>query len=270
MNVTPSQKRQSLVAPNHPDNEHVALVNSQSTQQAGLKQAAPYKLSANELWPDQGLNRMLSKVESFDADDFDEVECLEMLFYLSSRRRDARCLAETAIKTYGSLAKVFQRPSSELHQLVNLDHAMTAMLAIAKSSMKHILSVKISDLQKISSYIALIDYLSLDLREAEQEILRVLYLDNKNKIIKNEEMARGTINTVPLYPKEIAKRALLYCASSIILAHNHLSDDPTPSTDDIRLTVKTKGALSLIDVVLHDHVIIARNDCFSMKNQSII
>ena len=231
---------------------------------------APYSLGTDEPWPDQGLNRILAMVEGFDTNQLSEVECLEMLFYLTSRRQDARQIAEAAIETYGSLAKVFQRPGKELRELLGLDHSMTALLAIAKSSMKYILAPDLSDRRELKSYAALMNYLALDLRGAEQEIFRVIYLDTKCRIIKDEEMARGTVDAVAIYPKEIAKRAVAYCASSVILAHNHLGDDPTPSRNDIEATIQAKGALQLFDVVLHDHVIVARSRCFSLQQQGLI
>ncbi len=267
MNDTNTKECNHLTAS---DGEHLAIINNQAIPLAGFKPMAPYTLGTNEPWPDQGLNRVLATIESINADELNEIDCLEMLFYLSSKRQDARQLAEVAIFTYGSLAKVFQRPSKELRERLGVDHSVTALLAIAKSSMKFILAPEVSDRQELPSYAALMDYLALDLRGAEQEILRVLYLDTKNKIIKDEEMARGTVDTVSIHPKEVAKRALAYCASSVILAHNHLGDDPTPSSDDIKATVQTQGALQLIDVILHDHVVIARKRCFSMQQQGLI
>jgi len=229
-----------------------------------------YKLSADDSWPDQGLNRILAKVESFNTDDFNDTECLEMLIYLSSKRLDARSLAEEAIKMYGSLAKVYQRPGCELRELIGLDHSTTSLLAIAKTSMKRILAPALQDRHEISSFAALMDYVALDLREADGEILRTIYLDAKSMIIRDEEMCRGTFNNVSLYPNEVAKRAMACCASSVVLAHNHLSDDPTPSNVDIKKTKKTKDALQTIDVDLHDHVIVARNNCFSMQQEGLI
>ena len=245
-------------------------VKNQPISLAGAKRMAAYELGANGPWPDQGLNRVLAAIDSFDSGNLSEVECLEMLFYLSSRRPDSRRLAESAMETYGSLAKVFARSGKELRENLGLDHSMTAQLAIWKTTLKYALLKDVPGRKDLSSYAALMDYLTLGMREAEQEILRVIYLDAKNRIIKDEEMARGTVDAVSIYPKEIAKRAMAYCASSIILAHNHLSDDPTPSNTDIQATVKTKGALGLLDIVLHDHVIIARNHCFSMQQQRLI
>jgi len=237
---------------------------------AEKKPKMTYTLGTDTPWPDQGLNRILATIDSFDKSDLSEVDCLEMLFYLSSRRQDSRELAEAAIESYESLAKVFAQPGKELRDNLGLDYAMTAQIAIAKTCLKFVLSDNLSDRKQILSYAALMDYLAFDLREAEQEVLRVIYLDTKNKVIRDEEVARGTVDAVPIYPKEIAKRAMSYCASAVILAHNHLADDPTPTDPDIEATIRTKGALELIDIVLHDHVIVARKRCFSMRQEKRI
>jgi len=227
-------------------------------------------LDGNEFWPDQGLNRLLGLVGSCNTDAFDEVDCLEILFYCGSRRRDARRLAKEAINTYGSLAKVYGRPDWELRERLGLDRLETSLLAITKSNMRYILTPAPLDRQEVASPAALRDYLALDLREAEQETLRVLYLDRKGRIIEDEVMARGTVDAVQTHPREICRQALRYCASSLILAHNHLSDDPTPSRADIDTTSRVRSALQFIDVVLHDHIIIARRSCFSMRAQGIL
>lgn len=270
MNVAMTQEQSHLICPNRPGNVQIAAIKQQTIPLAEEKPTASHSLGTTEPWPDQGLNRILAKVESFSTDELNEVECLEMLFYLTSRRRDARQFAETAIEAYGSLAKVFQRPSKELRELLGMDHAMTALIAIAKSSMKFILAPDLCDRQELKSYAALMNYLALDLRGLEQEAFRVIYLDTKYRIIKDEELARGTVDAVSVYPREVAKRAAAYCASSVILAHNHLGDDPTPSRSDIEATTRIKGALQLFDVALHDHVIVARSHCFSMQQQGLI
>lgn len=269
MNVIAAQERMDLLAgPDYAEGAQLTVINNDAILLNGVEPMAAYTLGSDEPWPDQALNRVITMVEN--TDELNEIECLEMLFYLSSRRRDARRLAEAAIKTYGSLAKVFQRPGRELREILGMDLSMTSLLAITKSSMKYILCPGVPGRRELSSHAALMDYLVLDLREADQEILRVIYLDTKNKVIRDEEMARGTVDTVPISPKEIAKRAIAFCASSVILAHNHLSDDPTPSVADITATNKTKVALQLVDINLHEHVIVARKRCFSMQQQDLI
>lgn len=219
---------------------------------------------------DRNHGHQMLPFDCLNADELNEFECLELLFFLCSKRTDSRLLAEKAIDTYGSLAKIFQRPGRELRETLGLDQSMAGMFAVTKSSMKHILTPDLSPRTEISSNGSLLDYLALDLRQANQEILRIIYLDQKCKIIRDEELCRGTIDTVRFYPREVAKRCLAYSASSIILAHNHLSEDPTPSTADVMATNKIKNALLPLGVTLHDHVIITCQAWFSMQMHSLI
>ena len=97
------------------------------------------------------------------------------------------------------------------------------------------------------------------------EQLRVLYLNNRNQLIADEVPQKGTVNHTPIYPREIAKRALELGATALILVHNHPSGDATPSGDDIEMTQKVKQTLKTLDIKLHDHIIIAGKDVSSFK-----
>src|SRR3546814_15684034 len=87
------------------------------------------------------------------------------------------------------------------------------------------------------------------------EVLRVMYLDRKNQLIADETPWRGTVDHVPLYPREIVRRALMLRASALILAHNHPSGDPSPSQADIAMTRDVPEAAKLFGTVLPDHVL---------------
>ena len=208
-------------------------------------------------------------LRSCNTDEFSEIECLEFLICLSSGRQNARGLAERALETYGCLAKVFQQTSEDLCELLGLDVKTVFLMKVTKSSMKHLVAPRPCGRRELASHDALVDYLALDFRDTDQEILRVIYLDAKCKVIKDEEISRGTVNTVPVYPREIGKRALRYAAASVILAHNHLTDDPTPSSSDIDATIRIDRALRSLDIVLSDHVIIAQDQSFSMRAEGL-
>lgn len=108
----------------------------------------------------------------------------------------------------------------------------------------------------IGSWDALLDYLQATLAHSPVELFHVLYLDRRNRLIHDETVATGTIDHVPVYPREIAKQALLRDASALILAHNHPSGDPSPSATDLSMTKSVHKALRAIEVTLHDHVIV--------------
>jgi len=102
------------------------------------------------------------------------------------------------------------------------------------------------------------------------EQFRVMFLDRKNVLIKDEVQQRGTVDHTPLYPREIVKRALELAASAIIMVHNHPSGDPTPSRADIDMTKQVVTALSAVGISVHDHVIVGKNKHTSFKSQRLI
>jgi DNA repair protein RadC len=122
----------------------------------------------------------------------------------------------------------------------------------------------------MSSWQELIDYCHTAMAHRETEHFRVLYLDRKNVLIADEEQERGTVDHVPVYPREIAKRALELNASALILVHNHPSGDPTPSEADIQMTLRIKDSADVLGLVLHDHLIIGKSRELSFRSAGLL
>jgi DNA repair protein RadC len=114
------------------------------------------------------------------------------------------------------------------------------------------------------------DYLNAQLSREPVEQFRVLFLDNRNRLLADEAQQRGTVNHTPVYPREVAKRALELRASAIIVVHNHPSGDPTPSRDDIAMTQQIKAAVGALSIVLHDHVIVGRGRWLSFRKEGLL
>jgi DNA repair protein RadC len=133
-----------------------------------------------------------------------------------------------------------------------------------------VLREQIKDRSVIGSWTALLDYLNAALAHEPIEQFRVLFLDRKNILIKDEVQQRGTVDHTPLYPREIAKRALELAASAIIMVHNHPSGDPTPSRADIDMTKQVVTALGAVGVTVHDHIIVGKNQHTSFKSQKLL
>ena len=122
----------------------------------------------------------------------------------------------------------------------------------------------------LSSWDALLDYCHTAMSHGETEQFRVLFLDLKNALIADEEQAKGTVDHVPVYPREVAKRALELNASAIILVHNHPSGDPTPSQSDINMTQQIQRACDALGLTLHDHLIIGKSRELSFRSEGLI
>jgi len=113
-------------------------------------------------------------------------------------------------------------------------------------------------------------FLNCRLAGLEFEVFVVIFLDAQNRVIEAEEMFRGTLTQTSVYPREVVKRALYHNAAAVILAHNHPSGEPTPSRADEMLTGTLKSALSMVDVSVLDHFIIAGNRTLSFMERGLI
>jgi DNA repair protein RadC len=122
----------------------------------------------------------------------------------------------------------------------------------------------------ISSWSALLAYVKTALAHEPREQFRVLFLDKKNQLIADEVMNRGTVDHAPVYPREVARRALELSASALILVHNHPSGDPTPSAADVDMTRQVIEALRPLRISVHDHLVVGRDGTASFKALGLI
>ncbi len=150
-------------------------------------------------------------------------------------------------------------------------HVRLALLLKAVAQvMQRSLREQIQDRPVIGSWTALLDYLQAAMQHETAEHFRLLFLDRKNILIRDEVQSRGTVDHTPLYPREVVKRALELGASALIMVHNHPSGDPTPSQADIDMTRQVLAALAQVNITVHDHIIVGRNRHASFKTQKLI
>jgi len=116
---------------------------------------------------------------------------------------------------------------------------------------------------KLNSPDAAYDYLKLNLAHLEHEVFGSLFLDSQVYLIADEKMSRGTIDTTSVYPREVVKMALRHNAASVILYHNHPSNNEMPSSSDLVMTERLVDALKLVQIKVIDHIIIAGNRKYS-------
>lgn len=114
------------------------------------------------------------------------------------------------------------------------------------------------------------DYLILNFKQQEHEQFGALFLDSKHKLIKNEVMFNGGINSAQVYPRVVAQSGLRHNAAAVIFYHNHPSGDVQPSQADRDLTVRLVKALQLIDVKVLDHFVVGGKETFSMASHQMI
>jgi DNA repair protein RadC len=217
-----------------------------------------------------GYRRYMQGLSWAEADVFNAAELLEVLLYFGRSGQKAATLAAQLLERFGSLGGVMAADPAKLAQVLGDDGVSVTLLKAIRAAVKAIVREPLEDRPVISSASTLMDYLSVTMRHEPTEATRILFLDRKNALIKDEIQHRGTIDHTPLYPREVVRRVVELGASAVILVHNHPSGDPTPSRGDIEMTRQLAAALGTINVVLHDHVIVGHNREASLRKLNLI
>ena len=199
-----------------------------------------------------------------------DYELLELVLFRSIPRLDVKPLAHVLLTKFGDFNRVIAAPAERLKEVSGVGEAVVTDLKVLEASAHRLARSKIMKRHAISSWDAILDYCHTTMAHRETEQFRVLYLDRKNILIADEEQARGTVDHVPVYPREVAKRALELNASALILVHNHPSGDPTPSPSDIDMTARIQDVCGALGLTLHDHVIIGKSREFSFRTEGYL
>jgi DNA repair protein RadC len=188
-----------------------------------------------------------------------DYELLELVLFRAIPRRDVKPLARTLLDRFGDFSGVISAPPERLSEVAGIGPAVVTEFKVVEAAAHRLAQARVIGRPVISSWDALIAYCRASMAHRGIEQFRVFYLDRKNVLIADEESARGTVDHVPVYPREVVKRALLLDASALILVHNHPSGDPTPSQADISMTTEVQRAAEALGLVLHDHVVIGKS-----------
>lgn len=136
--------------------------------------------------------------------------------------------------------------------------AACELILAARAAMLKSLQIELRAGPILSSSRAVLDYLFAHLAHEPAEQVRVLYLNSKNQLLRDDIAIRGTVDRADIFPREIIRRALDLGANGLVLAHNHPSGDPSPSPADLRMTQAVIEAAKWFEIVLYDHIIVSR------------
>lgn len=210
--------------------------------------------------------RLRTRFMSGGADAVPDYELLELVLFRAIPRRDVKPLARALMDRFGDFNRVVSAPPARLRDVSGVGDAVITELKILEAAAHRMARARVLQRHVLSSWDALLDYCHTSMAHRETEQFRVLFLDRKNTVIADEEQAKGTVHHVPVYPREVAKRALELNASALILVHNHPSGDPTPSQADIVMTEKINSACLALGLALHDHLIIGKSTELSFRS----
>ncbi|WP_254919073.1 DNA repair protein RadC [Oceanicola sp. 22II-s10i] len=199
-----------------------------------------------------------------------DYELLEMILFRANARADMKPLGRRLLETFGDFNRVLAAPPERLRDVEGVGDAIICELKLIEAAAQRLARSRVLQRQIISSWTALIDYCHTALAHRETEQFRVLYLDRKNVLIADEAQGEGTVDHVPVYPREVVKRGLELNASALILVHNHPSGDPTPSQADIDMTRQIQSAAESLSMTVHDHIIVGKSTELSFRAEGYL
>ena len=199
-----------------------------------------------------------------------DYEMLELILFRAIPRQDVKPLTYALLKVFGDFNRVLSAPVSRLAEVKGVGDAVITELKIVEAAAQRLARSRILQRHVISSWDAVLDYCHTTMAHRDTEQFRVLFLDRKNVLVADEAQAQGTVDHVPVYPREVVKRALELNASALILVHNHPSGDPTPSEADIAMTQQIQTAAEALGLTLHDHLVIGKSRELSFRSEGLL
>ena len=199
-----------------------------------------------------------------------EHELVEYLLALTIPRRDTKAIAKRLLDTFGSFGALLQADHQMIARAGGLSQSSVAAFKITEAAAIWLLKGRITNKPVLGSWQALLDYLRADMAYSPIEQVRVLYLNSKNALIRDDLLSEGSVDEAAVYIREVVRRALECHATALILVHNHPSGDPQPSQQDIRLTRDIVDATRHLKISIHDHVIVGSNGHSSMRALGLI
>jgi DNA repair protein RadC len=196
-------------------------------------------------------------------------ELVEYLLMLTIPRRDTKPLARAMLHEFGGLGGLFAADSEALAR-AGLSEAAVGAVRIAQASALRLLKSQVAERPVLASWQALTDYLHADMAHRMTERVRVLHLNTRNMLIRDEIVSEGSIDQASVHVREIVRRALDLGSAAIILVHNHPSGDPQPSRADISLTREIAQALKPLGIALHDHLVIGGKGQASFRSLGLL
>jgi DNA repair protein RadC len=214
--------------------------------------------------------RLRKRFEDGGAHALADYELLELLLFRTIPRQDTKPLAKALLTAFGDLSALLAASPQRIAETPGAGAAVAQDLKLMQALLERAAKAPLRQRTVISSWSQLVNYCRMSMAHAPREQFRVLFLDVKNQLIADEVLNEGTIDHAPVYPREVARRALELSAAAVILVHNHPSGDPKPSAADVAITREVVAAAQAVNVKVHDHLVIGRNGAESFKTLGLL
>jgi DNA repair protein RadC len=214
--------------------------------------------------------RLKQRYMTAGMDAFLDHEILELLLTFAIPRKDVKPLAKDLLKKFGSLKGVVDAELCDLKEIPGIGEHTAVLFNLVKEFAALYLKQKAKEKPQIACTSELLDFCRTVMGGKKDEEFCVIYLDAQNQIIEFEIVQKGIANQAVVYPRQVLERALRKKASALILAHNHPSGHVRPSDADIRLTKTIRETAKVLDILVHDHIIIGENRFFSFREEGLM
>ena len=209
--------------------------------------------------------RLRQRLATGGAEALLDHELVEYLLALAIPRRDTKPLAKALIAHFGGIGGVLTADWEALSRFPGMGDTSVSALKIVQAAALRLLRAPVEQQPILSSWQALLDYLRADMAWLKIERVRVLHLNARNMLIRDDHMADGSIDQAAIYAREVIRRAIDLGSSAVILVHNHPSGSPQPSRQDIDITRHIIEAGKPLGIAVHDHIIIGSEGFSSMR-----
>ena len=214
-------------------------------------------------------DRLRSRFIEHGLESFNEINALELLLFYAIPQKDVNPIAHELLDRFGSLDGVFAASHQELCSVKGIKDGTAALIRLVPQILRKRKVAVANEMKTIRSTKDAGNYLLPRFMNEEDEVLYMVCLDTQKRVISCTEMGRGVVNAVSANIRKLVETALKQKASSVIIAHNHPDGVALPSAEDDAVTKQLRSALSLVDIQLTDHIIVAGDDYVSYRDSGM-
>ncbi|GAA0069872.1 DNA repair protein RadC [Clostridium sardiniense] len=215
--------------------------------------------------------RPKEKLLIYGAESLSNPELLAIVLRTGTKGENVLNLSQKIIAELNGLNGILNASVKEMTKIKGVKEAKASqILAIAELFRRFNTYKSFNEFKRITSPREVANMLYGEMGASNQEVLKLIILNTKNEVIKIKDVFKGSLNSSLVHPREIFNEAIRSSAASIIICHNHPSGDPTPSSEDIKVTTRINQSGEIIGIKLIDHIIIGRNNYVSLKEKGIL
>jgi DNA repair protein RadC len=199
-----------------------------------------------------------------------DYELLELLLTYTLPRINTKPIAKALLHKFGTIVNVFQQPNERLEEIHGIGPKTSTFFQVFQDCLTRCTEVEVENQRSISGPEDLFAFVRMQLGSRAVECIYALYLNQAQRIVYQTEVAAGTVDRTPFYPRELLKPALIHNATGMVLVHNHPEGQPVPSDRDLEMTRKLEDLATPFDIKLIDHLIVTQDQAYSIKTGKLL